>query len=140
MRILFRSFALLIALCLPVAAAQNDLIGAYRSIQASLETARTSLRSDPRRALAQVQAAENTFRRVSGQLSATLSSGASNALKNAQVAVSRSSNADFGAQSGQIKAILERGMFETYFAVFANTAQAGRYAVARSVLMNTNYK
>ena len=130
MRTLFRSFALLIALCLPVAAAQNDLIGAYRSIQASLETARTSLRPDPRRALAQVQAAENTFRRVGDQLSGTLSSGATSALKNAQLAVSRSSSADFGAQSGQIKAILERGMFETYFAVFANTAQAGRYAVA----------
>lgn len=130
MRTLFRSFALLIALCLPVAAAQNDLIGAYRSIQASLETARTSLRPDPRRALAQVQAAENTFRRVGDQLSGTLSSGATSALKNAQLAVSRSSSADFEAQSGQIKAILERGMFETYFAVFANTAQAGRYAVA----------
>ena len=130
MRTLFRCFALLIALCLPVAAAQNDLIGAYRSIKASLETARTSLRSDPRRALAQVQAAENTFRRVSGQLSATLSGGANSALKNAVQAVSRSSSADFGAQSGQIKAILERGMFETYFAVFANTTQAGRYAVA----------
>ena len=130
MRTLFRSLALLMALAIPTAAAQNDLIGAYRSIQASLETARTSLRTDPAGALAKVQAAENTFRRVSGQLSATLSGGANSALKNAQLAVSRSSSADFGAQSGQIKAILERGMFETYFAVFANTAQAGRYAVA----------
>ena len=130
MSTLFRSLALGIALCLPVAAAQNDLISAYRSIQASLETARTSLRTDPARALAKVQASENTFRRVSGQLSSTLSRGANSALKNAQLAVSRSSSADFGAQSGQIKAILERGMFETYFEVFANTAQAGRYAVA----------
>ena len=134
MRTLIRNFALLMALCLPVylpvAAAQSDLIGAYRSIQASLEAARTSLRSDPAGALAKVQASENTFRRVSGQLSATLSSGANSALRNAQLAVSRSSSADFGAQSGQIKAILERGMFETYFAVFANTTQAGRYAVA----------
>ena len=130
MRTFFRSLAVLMALCLPVAAAQNDLISAYRSIQASLEAARTALRSDPAGALAKVQASENTFRRVSGQLSATLSGGATNALKNAQLAVSRSSSADFGAQSGQIKAILERGMFETYFAVFANTAQAGRYAVA----------
>ena len=130
MRTLFRSLALGIALTIFTANAQNDLIGAYRSIQSSLETARISLRSDPAGALAQVQASENTFRRVSGQLPATLSRGASSALKNAQLAVSRSSSADFGAQSGQIKAILERGMFETYFAVFANTAQAGRYAVA----------
>ena len=110
MRTLFRSLALGIALLLSTAAAQNDLIGAYRSIQASLETARTTLRTDPAGALAKVQAAENTFRRVSGQLSATLSSGANSALKNAELAVSRSSSADFGAQSGQIKAILERGM------------------------------
>ena len=130
MRTLFRSLALGIALFLSTAAAQNDLIGAYRSIQTSLEIARTSLRTDPAGALAKVQASENTFRRVSGQLSATLSGGATSALKNAQLAVSRSSSADFGAQSGQIKAILERGMFETYFAVFANTSQASRYAVA----------
>ncbi len=130
MKTLFRGLALFLALSLPVAAAQSDLISAYRSIQAALETARTSLRTDPAGALAKVQASENTFRRVSGQLSATLSSGATSALKNAQLAVSRSSATDFGAQSGQIKAILERGMFETYFRIFTNTAQAGRYAVA----------
>ncbi len=130
MKTLFRSLALVLALCLPAAAAQSDLIGAYRSIGASLEAARTTLRTDPAGALAKVQASENAFRRVSGQLSPTLSSGGNSALKNAQLAVSRSSAADFGAQSGQIKAILERGMFETYFTVFGNTAQAGRYAVA----------
>jgi hypothetical protein len=128
MKTALRLVALVTALFFAAASAQSDLIGAYRSMLGSLEGARVTLRQDPAAALARVREAENTFRRIQPPLSAALSSGASAALKNAQVAVSRSSNADFTAQSGQIKAILERAMFETYFNVFSNTPQAGRYA------------
>jgi hypothetical protein len=128
MKTVFVRVALLTALVLSVASAQSDLIGAYRSMLTSLETARTTLRRDPAGALANVRQAENTFRRIQPPLSAALNGGGSAALKNAQLAVSRASSADFAAQSGQIKAILERAMFETYFGVFDNTPQAGRYA------------
>jgi hypothetical protein len=127
-----RATVILTALFFPLvqAQAQTDLIGAYRSIQGALEGARTTINRDPAGALARVQGAENTFRRVSNQLAPALASGGNAALKNAGVAVSRGSSADFGAQAGQIKAILERGMYERLFSVFGNVAQAGRYASA----------
>jgi hypothetical protein len=130
MKTWMRFGALFTALLLSTASAQNDLIAAYRSIQGSLEAARTTLRADPAGALARVRGAENVFRRISAQLPPTLSSGASAALKNAETAVARSSGADFAAQAGQIKAVLERGMVETYFTVFNNPSQAVRYASA----------
>jgi hypothetical protein len=130
MKTWIRASLTLAALLFTTANAQADLIAAYRSIQSALEAARTTVSRDPAGALARVQGAENTFRRVSPQLAPALASGGTTALKNAQVAVSRGSSADFSAQAGQIKAILERGMYERFFAVFGNAPQAGRYASA----------
>jgi hypothetical protein len=114
---------------LTTANAQNlDLIGAYRSIQNSLEVARVTLGKDPAGALARVEGAANVFRKVSGSLAPALSGGGNAALKNAGTAVSRGSSTDFAAQAGQVRAILERGLLEKYLTLFGTPAQASRYA------------
>ena len=130
MRSLIIPLACALSLGAPAHAQAGDLTTGYNRVSAALAGAQATLVSDPAAALAQVETARNAFRSLTGQLkSRALQDGGTQALDAAKTAVTRRSLPDLTAQSTQARGVLQRAVYEAYFAaVGLDAGQAARYA------------